>query len=157
MAAVLHAAASALEGSALAQGLRGAVWLYPLVNLGHVLGIALLFGAMTMLDLRLLGVWRTVPRDALARPAVPVAAAGFALAVATGVPMLSVKAGEYAANPWLWWKFAAIGCAGLNALLLHRSRAWRSGGAGARVAWAGAASLLCWLGAVAAGRMIAYH
>lgn len=137
--------------------LRGAEWLYPVVNLMHVLGIALLFGAVTLLDLRLIGVWRSIPRDLLSRPAVPVAAAGFMLAVTSGVGLLSVKAVEYVGNPFLLAKFGAIALAGGNALLLHRSAAWRSGGDHRRLAWAGGASLACWLGAVTAGRMIAYY
>lgn len=141
----------------MAQVLRGAEWLYPVVNLLHVLGIALLFGAVTLLDLRLIGAWRSVPRDVLARPAVPVAAAGFLLAASSGVGLLSVKAVEYAGNPFLYAKFGAIVLAGGNALLLHRSAAWRGGGDHWGLAWAGAASLACWLGAVTAGRMIAYY
>ena len=43
---MLEALATGLQASALSQALRGSVWLYPLVNTGHVLGIALLFGAI---------------------------------------------------------------------------------------------------------------
>ncbi len=148
-----------LEASGVARTLRDGLWLYPLVNLAHVLGIALLFGAVTLLDLRLMGAWRAVPLAALARPAIPLAAAGFVLAATSGAGLLSVKAVEYAQNPFLYAKFAAVGLAGVNAAALHASSAWRSGSAGAlprRLAVAGGTSLLCWLGAVAAGRMIAY-
>ena len=41
------------------------VWTYGVVNLAHILGIAMLFGAIVVLDLRLLGVWRAVPLAAL--------------------------------------------------------------------------------------------
>ena len=53
-----------LEGSALAAGLRGSKWVYPLVNAGHIAGIALLFGAIAGFDLRLMGAWPRVPREA---------------------------------------------------------------------------------------------
>ena len=43
---------AALEATALSQALRASIWLYPLVNTGHVVGIALLFGAIVPLDLR---------------------------------------------------------------------------------------------------------
>ena len=46
---------------------------YPLANLAHLLGIALLVGAIVALDLRLLGFWPEVPLAAVARATVPVA------------------------------------------------------------------------------------
>lgn len=57
---MLEAIAGALDRTALSQTLRASLWLYPLVNTGHVLGIALLFGGIAPLDLRLLGCWRSV-------------------------------------------------------------------------------------------------
>ena len=56
-----------LEASALARLLKAGPWLYPLVNLAHLLGIALLVGAIAVLDLRLVGFWPGVPVAALAR------------------------------------------------------------------------------------------
>lgn len=148
-----------LQASTLARVLRGGVWLYPLVNVAHVLGVALLFGAVSVLDLRLLGLWRQVPLPTLARPTLAVAAAGFAVSAASGVLLLVAQAAEYVANPVLYAKFAAIGLAGLNAALLHRAPAWRApdGDDGRRrLARAGLVSLACWLAALAAGRLIAY-
>lgn len=40
--------------------LRASRWVYPLVNTGHILGLALLFGAIIPLDLRMLGFWRSI-------------------------------------------------------------------------------------------------
>ena len=50
-----------LEATALARALRDSVWTYPMINAGHILGVALLVGAIVPLDLRLLGVWRSAP------------------------------------------------------------------------------------------------
>ncbi|MBY0297124.1 MAG: DUF2214 domain-containing protein [Methylobacterium sp.] len=149
-------AAAWLQATALAQTLRASAWLYPLVNLTHLLGIALLFGAIAALDLRLLGVWRGVPLEALARPLVPVAGAGLGLALATGPLLLTVQAVDYAANPLLYAKFAAIGVGLVNIALLHRRAAWRAEAGGPRLRAAGLVSLASWLGAIAAGRLIAY-
>ena len=57
----LEALATALQASGLSALLRSSIWLYPLVNTGHVVGIALLFGAIVPLDLRLIGAFRAVP------------------------------------------------------------------------------------------------
>lgn len=148
-----------LEASLLARTLRSGPWLYPVVNLAHVFGIALLVGAIAVLDLRLVGLRPDVPVSALARATVPVAGAGLALALATGPALLTVRATEYAANPFLWAKFGAVAVALANLGALRGSAAWR-GGDGAlrdrRLALAGAVSLAAWLAAVSAGRMIAY-
>lgn len=150
-----------LEASLLARALRAGPWVYPLVNLAHLLGVALLLGAIAVLDLRLVGLRRSgAPLAALARATVPVAGAGLALALLTGPALLVVQAREYAANPFLWIKFGAVAVALANLGALHRSAAWRGlesdGGGTRRLAVGGAVSLAAWLAAVSAGRMIAY-
>lgn len=148
-----------LQGTALAQDLRASTWLYPFVNLAHVIGIALLFGAITVLDLRLIGVWRSAPIALLARPLVPVAAAGLAVALATGPLLFIVQAVDYAANPLLYVKMAAIAVGIVNIILLHRWPTWRSEESEHAATWlrvSGIVSFVSWLGAVAAGRLIAY-
>ena len=150
-----------LEASLLARTLKSGPWLYPLVNLAHVLGIALLLGAIAVLDLRLVGAWPGVSMAALARATVPVASAGLALALATGPALLAVRATEYVENPFLWAKFGAVAIGIANLGALHGSAAWRGADRGGgrharRLAFAGAVSLAAWLAAVSAGRMIAY-
>ena len=58
------------------------VWTYGIVNLAHILGIAMLFGAILVLDLRLLGLWQQMKLVSVSRPLVSIAAIGLALAVA---------------------------------------------------------------------------
>ena len=68
-----------LEGSAVGHLMRdNGVWFYGIVNLTHILGVATLFGAVIILDLRLLGFWADVPLAAISRPTQRMAAAGFA-------------------------------------------------------------------------------
>ncbi len=139
------------------------VWTYGIVNLGHILGIATLFGAVLVLDLRLLGLWRRVPLAALERPALSLACAGFALAVVSGTALITTNATEYLGNPFLAIKLAAIGLGLLNVVTAQFLPAWRerrveplSPGRRAALAALGGTSLLCWLAAVTAGRMIGY-
>jgi hypothetical protein len=150
-----------LEASLLARTLKAGPWLYPLVNLAHLLGIALLVGAIAVLDLRLLGFWPDAPLPALARTTVPVAGTGLALALATGPAMFVVRATEYVDNPFLWAKLGAVAVGLANLAALHGSAAWRDGGEASpssrrRFALAGGVSLAAWIAAVSAGRMIAY-
>ncbi|HEX6994189.1 MAG TPA: DUF6644 family protein [Gammaproteobacteria bacterium] len=155
---------SAVENSALGHALRGAgVWTYGVLNLGHVLGLSLLIGSVVLLDLRLLGAWRATPLAALARPTVPLAGLGLAIAVASGICMVSVNATEYYGNPFLLLKFAAIGLGLVNVAVVSRLPAWRAKGEreptgreATQLAIAGGVSLVAWLAALACGRMIGY-
>ena len=153
-----------LEGSPLGHAMReSGVWTYGVVNLVHILGVASLFGATLVLDLRLLGVWRKLPLAAITRPTVPVAATGFAIAAASGICLLATKATEYAGNPFVYIKFPAIALGLLNVLAVTRLSIWKEHRARElsrleqrKLALFGAASLLCWLTAISAGRMIGY-
>jgi hypothetical protein len=153
-----------LEGSALGHAVRASgVWTYAILNLMHIFGIASLFGAVLALDLRLLGIWRSVPVEALARPVIPIATAGFLLAVLSGICMLATNGTEYIGNPMLVVKFTAIAAGVLNVGIVSRLPAWRARNAqslslaGQRhLAIAGGFSLVCWVTAITAGRMIGY-
>ena len=153
-----------LQASALGEVTRAlGVWSYGVINLVHILGIALLFGSILLLDLKLLGAWRQVPLAALSGPTTFMARIGFALAVCSGIPMLSVNASEYIGNPFLLVKFPAIGLALLNVWLVHRSEAWRAHRLRElmprerrRLAVGAALSLTFWLTAITGGRMLGY-
>ena len=153
-----------LERSALGEFMRtSSLWIYPVVNLLHIFGIAALFGAAAIIDLRLLGLWRGVSLAAISQAAVPVSAAGFALAVATGLPLLATKSTEYIGNPYLLVKFSAIFIGAINVAVLNLSPAWKArrereleSHERRRLAVFGGVSLAAWVTAVAAGRLIAY-
>jgi hypothetical protein len=97
-----------LEQLPLAVTLKNSVWLYPLVNTAHIVGIALLFGAIVPYDLRLLGVWHGNDRGALARVLLPVAAAGLAIAAGAGGLLFITQAGDYLASPIFLAKMAVL-------------------------------------------------
>ena len=92
---MLTAWLTAIQDLPFAAALRSARWTYAAVNAGHIVGIALLFGAIVPLDLRLMGCWRSVPVRTLARILVPVAAAGLAIAITAGLLLFSIRAVEY--------------------------------------------------------------
>lgn len=154
-----------LEGSALAEFLRGlGIWTYGLLNLGHIVGIATLFGSVLILDLRLLGAWPSIPASSLIRPTVPLAAVGFTLAVVTGVAMFSFNTTEYHGNPFLYVKLPMIVAALINVAVVSRLAAWRRAVTGAPaesgdravLAVCGGVSLLIWVTVISCGRMIGY-
>jgi len=153
-----------LQDSALGHVMRETgVWTYAIVNLTHILGVSTLFGAVLVLDLRLVGVWRHITLAAIAEPAVPIAASGFFIAATSGVCLLATKATDYVGNPFLYIKFPAIGLGLLNVIVLNCLPGWKerkirnlSPREQSQLAVAGGVSLLCWLTAITAGRMIGY-
>jgi hypothetical protein len=153
----MEALLAALEASEPAQYLRNARWGYAAVSGAHVLGIALLVGAVVPLNLRLFGFWHSVPREELLRVLVPCAVAGFLLAAVTGLSLFSVRASEYAELGVFQAKLVLIGLAVVSAAAIHRGYGLMLRGASqTRLTAHGLASMTLWLGALACGRLIAF-
>lgn len=153
----MEALFAALEGTALAQALRGSRWGYATVNAAHILGIALLIGSVMALNLRLLGVWRGISREAVVRVLAPVAASGLILAMLTGPLLFMVRAREYSGIGFLQLKLAFVAVAVLSALALCWSHGFLLRDAPrARLAGHAILSTVCWLGALVCGRLIAF-
>jgi hypothetical protein len=152
----------ALQDVALVEALRRSRWVYPLVNAGHIVGVALLFGSIVPLDLRLLGVWRRAPLRLMARTLLPVAITGLVLAVSTGALLFSVSAVRYAGLTLFQIKLLLILGALTNVLLLHATTAWGAHhhgelpGTTPRLQLAAGLSLGLWLAVIVAGRMLGY-
>ncbi|WP_375596664.1 DUF2214 domain-containing protein [Algihabitans albus] len=142
----------ALESTGVAAFLRSSRWLYPLINAGHILGIALLVGTILPLDLHRLGAWRGVPAEALERVLTQTALAGFGLAVVTGALLFTVSATDYASLDIFLAKIAVVVAGVVNALVA--SRRLRQG---RPIAVPAAVSLCLWLTALGLGRFIGYQ
>lgn len=159
--------AAALEASALAQAMRQWLWLYPSVEIVHIVGIALLFGSIAVLDARLLGISRTrISVRKLSAHVLPWTAASFLLIVPSGLLMFTAHATDFLTNPVFPIKLGLIMLAGVNAALFH-TIAMRTADVWdieemkdlrppPSVRLAGAASLLIWISVIACGRLLAY-
>lgn len=150
----------ALNDWPVAVALRRSTIAYPLVNAAHILSIGLIVGSIATLDLKILGLFRAQPLASLAQPLAAVAAAGVALAVATGFLLFSVRPLGYADNPAFLTKIGLVALGVGNALLIRVSGEWAASLAGAppgfRLRAMAAASLMIWVGAVVAGRWIGF-
>lgn len=147
----------ALERLAPVVSLRTSGLLYPVISALHILGIALLVGAIAVFDLRLLGLLRGGGdwRDSL-RSNAPVAALGLALALLTGLALFSVRASVYVQNPALWLKWGLILLALLNIALFYRLLRGAAAAPTAGMRSCAALSLVFWIAAIFAGRWIAF-
>ncbi len=148
---------SLITDSGIATTLRFSRWLYAVVNGLHILGISLLVGSIIPLDLKLLGAWPKVQRTSLVRVLVPVAAFGLFLAICTGGLLFSVRANEYALIKVFQLKMM-LGAIGISsALIVHiRFGLWLERGTQRNVVPAAIISIVCWLGCLTAGRLIAF-
>jgi hypothetical protein len=147
-------------------GWPGAVWLqesgtaYLFVNAAHILAIGLLVGSILPLDLRLLGLFGTVPLPVIGPFLQKVAAAGVVLAIVTGLWLFSVRPRDYVANPAFLAKMALLAFALANVALQHSGGRFRAAIAGEivkpRVRIVAGFSASLWIAVLTAGRWIGF-
>jgi hypothetical protein len=158
----LGALLESLEYSSLAGAMKHSLWLYPIVEIVHIAGFALLVGTVAAFDLRLLGFARSTSIRALERSLLPWAWLALLLIVPSGVAMFSTHAMDFANNLAFRVKLVLLLAAGLNALLFHAGvfrsvAAWDQHVPTPRAAKLSALlSLAIWIGVIACGRLIAY-
>lgn len=157
----------ALQNTAIAAAVRGdtpgSEWLFPIVETGHVLALAVVSGSIAMVDLRLLGFsLRGSSVARLSREVLPWTWTAFGLAAIFGTLMFMSKAQTYFHNFEFRMKFLALFLAGLNMLVFHfgpfrRVASWdlrQPPPVAARLA--GGLSLLLWLLVIFYGRWVGF-
>lgn len=127
---------------------------YPALEVVHIVGIGLLLGSLVLLELRVWGAVPELPLRPLARLALAVTLAGFALVAASGLLMFATQPAELLANRALQLKLALVLAAGLNAAAFHARGGLERVDRIARAQTVLSTGL--WLGAIACGRWIAY-
>jgi hypothetical protein len=152
----------ALEQSAFALGIRQSSWLYPLANVGHIVSLLFFVGAVTVMDVRLLGGFAaTEPGRVLAR-ARGVAIAAFLGMVVTGSMLFAAEASHLVVNPVYQIKMALVAAGLLNIAIYELAGKRAVVGLAANTPMpasaktAGALSLGIWVVVAACGRSIAY-
>jgi hypothetical protein len=129
-------------------------WVYPMLEVAHIVGIALLVGNLVLLELRVWGAAPALPIEPLARLALLVALAGFGLVAASGLTMFAGQPAELIANRVFVVKMGLVMLGGANAAVFHARRGLQRLD---RVAKAQTAlSLGLWIIVIILGRLIAY-
>ena len=134
--------------------LKTHVWAYPALEVGHIVGIALLLGNLVLLELRVFGLGAALPVKDLARLSLSVALCGLGLAAASGLLMFASQPAELLSNRIFTLKMMLLMLAGCNAAWFHGrgSLARLDGLARAQML----ISTVVWLAVVVCGRWIAY-
>jgi hypothetical protein len=151
-----------LETSGPAVAMRQWLWLYPIVEVVHIVGFVVLVGAAFMFDARLLGRSRALPVSALARHLLPWARWSLLLVVPSGALMFAAHATEMAGSPAFRLKLVLVAAAFANAAVFHRWPFRSVGDWDTEVVGPGAArgagvlSIALWTSVIACGRLIAY-
>jgi hypothetical protein len=149
-----------LQESALGHAMRVSPILYPTAEVLHILGFVLLVGSIVSLDLRLLGAGRAIAIQPMAQLLLPISRFGFVLAVCMGFLLFSADAAHVVGNPAFQAKLLLIAAALINIAIAHsgpwrRAAIWRTEASGGAKLTA-FLSLLLWIAAIVAGRLIAY-
>ncbi len=141
----------------------GATWWFPLLESIHILAVALLFGSILVVDLRLIGVTAlNYPVSRLHRELTGWTWGAFALATVTGLGMFISRPGPYADNTAFQIKLLLLLLSGLNLLVFHKFAYatvadWDTSPAIPRSArLAGLCSLTLWAGVIVAGRWVGH-
>jgi len=152
----------ALENSDLAIWVRESpsIFAYTLVLSLHAVGLAMVVGTNTLIDLRLLGFAKGIPLTSL-RKLYQTIWAGFVVNAVSGVLLFMPEARSMSAMPAFWGKliFVALGmtvAVQLKKRCLNDDAALASGvvpDLGRKLAWA---SLACWYLALIVGRLTGY-
>lgn len=138
--------------------LKGSYYAYPLVNALHILAIGTLVGAVLLMDLRILGVVRSVAREPLLHLLREAVALIFPVAVVTGLALFSIRAQEYATNPAFIAKMALLVLAGVNFWAFQRFAGSESDADAYSTAarLSAALSIVLWVSVLVAGRFIGF-
>ena len=149
-----------LQNTWVARLVAESLWGYPNNETMHTVGMALLIGALGLIDLRVLGFKSELP-ILETRRLLPLAWLGFTLNAISGTLLFTSDAVTFYSSYTFRIKIVLIVLGGINAALLGR-RIFQESPAGVPVTpttgakWIAGTSLVFWFGAVIAGRLIAY-
>ena len=137
----------------------GSIWAYPTILTMHTIGMGIVAGVAAVLNLRLLGVSPATPIRPLEK-LYPLMWAGFWINAVTGTTLMIADATTKLTNPDFGVKMVFV-FSGVALIVIMRKKVFRDPNLDKgpvpssvkRLAWL---SLACWIGAITAGRLLAY-
>jgi hypothetical protein len=148
--------------AAAMRGERGWEWLFPIVETLHVISLAMVFGSVIMVDLRLLGATsRNSAVSRLSSEVLPYTWGAFICAAVTGTLLFVSKAHVYFYNLQFQLKFLCMFLAGVNMAVFHfgpyrHVLEWDQIRPPRAARLGGALSIALWIGVIFFGRWIGF-
>lgn len=147
------------EATALGAAIRNSKWLFPVIESVHLLGLALLGGAILLVDLRLLGLGlKRQPAAQLARDAEPWLVGSVLVMLGTGVSLFLSESIKCYYSPAFWVKMTTLPLALLFTATVRRRVALADEAQAKPLLrkLVGLVSLSLWFTVAAAGRWIGF-
>jgi uncharacterized membrane protein len=142
----------------IAQYVNDEPWAWIASETFHFIGLSLLVGIVLLIDLRALGILRSVPFAALER-LLPWAALGFAVNIVTGMLFFVARPEFYTGNSAFYWKLIFVLLASANTLYFFFDEGWgASPGRDVRLFTkvVAASALVLWVGVMYWGSMLPF-
>jgi hypothetical protein len=136
------------------KGIELSSWAYPVLEIVHILGIAMLLGNLVLLELRVFGRGKNLAIADLARLSLGVALVGFSMAALSGGLMFATRPAELLTNRAFTLKMVLLFTAACNAGWFHGRQSLEKLDFTARALMV--LSTVIWISVVACGRWIAY-
>ena len=146
-----------VESTELSRIIRESLWLFPVTEAIHLVGLCMLGGAVLVVDLRMLGFGlKTTSIAELDRQARPWLLGAIGLMLATGFFLFFSEAVKCYYNHAFWVKITTIPLAILFSLVVRDRFARRATYTSAYTKWIGTADMLLWFIVAAGGRWIGF-
>lgn len=151
-----------LENTDLANMIRQDIWMYPIIEIIHIIGFVFLVGAAILFDFRLLGFSKNISVKNLSAHLLPWSQVSLIVVIPSGILLFITNAVSLSHNSIFWIKLSLIGLAGFNALLFHTTifrtvELWDINCPTPKAArFIAIASIILWLTVIACGRLLAY-
>ena len=159
----INALLKSLEATGLATKIRDSVFLFPMIESTHVIGLALVFGTIAVIDLRLLGVASTHRSfQRMASDILKWTWGAFVLTALTGALMFTTNASVYYHNFYFRTKMVLLALTGINMLFFELTAGrtihkWDTAPSAPRSGKAVAVlSLTMWIAVICVGRLIGF-
>jgi hypothetical protein len=149
-----------LEQTRLGTEVAYSFWIYPIVLTLHTVGLGFLVGTSAAIDLRILGVARSLPLAPMEK-FYPVMYLGFWINALTGIVLFVAAASVMGVNRIYWAKmlFVVLGVVVMRLLKIRvfgDAASVNADPAPMKAKILAGASLFAWAGAITAGRFTAY-
>ncbi len=140
---------------------RDVSWVFVAAETAHFIGLSILFGALLVIDLRVIGFAKFINMRT-AMKFIPVAIVGFLINLLSGITFIASNPVRYGPNIAFQWKMGLVIIAGLNALWFYfgeekeLSKLADGEDADFRAKVIGAISLFIWVAVILLGRFMPF-